>query len=171
MKISEATYNQLNELLKKSFECNAIADNLAYNIGYLRYPNIEDIYHHSFAHAFPQFADEISPLMIELNARPVRIGFGDHKEEYRGNEALYDIFVDNDMMISDYRSEIKKTIETADLNGDDEIKIAMEELLLKVLPYVKQCDVWRNKADQYRNCPWEFDIHFEELTTFIEVVK
>ena len=168
MKISENTYNQLNALLKKSFESNAIADNLAYNIGYLRYPNIEDIYHHSFAHAFPQFADEISPLMIELNARPVRIGFGDHITEYR---SLYDIFVDNDMMMADYRSEIKKTIEIADLNGDDEIKIAMEELLLKVLPYVKQCDVWRNKAEQYKNDPWQFDIHFEELTTFIEVVK
>ena len=168
MKISETTYNQLNELLKKSFECNAIADNLAYNIGYLRYPNIEDIYHHSFAHAFPQFADEISPLMIELNARPVRLGFGDYKTEYL---SLYDLFQDNDRMMSDYRNEIKKTIETADLNGDDEIKIAMEELLLKILPYVKQCDVWAAKAKQYEKDPWQFDVHFEELTTFIEVVK
>ena len=35
MKISEATYNQLNNLLQKSFDCNAQADNLAYNIGKL----------------------------------------------------------------------------------------------------------------------------------------
>ena len=36
MKISEATYNQLNELLMLSFDCNARADNLAYNIDYSR---------------------------------------------------------------------------------------------------------------------------------------
>ena len=71
MKISEATYNQLNELLMLSFDCNARADNLAYNIDYSRYPNINEIYHHGFAHKFPQLADIISDLMIQLNARPV----------------------------------------------------------------------------------------------------
>lgn len=32
MKISEACYEQLNNLIKKSFDCNAQADNFAYNI-------------------------------------------------------------------------------------------------------------------------------------------
>jgi hypothetical protein len=31
--------------------------------------------------------------------------------------------------------------------------------------------VWAAKAKQYEKDPWQFDVHFEELTTFIEVVK
>lgn len=168
MKVSQATYEQMNNLLQKSFECNAIADNLAYNIDYMRYPNIGNIYHHSYAHAFPAFADEISPVLIELNARPVRIGLPDHTEEYR---SLYDIFIDNDKMAEMYRQEIKKTIEIAEINDDYEVKIMMENFLTEFLPYLKQADVWRDKAGQYRECPEEFDVHFETLTTFIEVVK
>lgn len=168
MKISKETYDQLNKLLQKSFECNAIADNFAYNIDYLRYPNIGDIYHHSYAHAFPAFADEISPLMIELNSRPVRLAIPDHTKEYL---TLYDIFVDNDNMAESYRSEIKKTIEIAEINDDYEIKIAMENFLNEFLPYLKQADVWRKKAEQYADCPNSFDVHFEELTTFIQIVK
>ena len=72
MKIEKATYDELNSLLRKSFDCNAQADNFAYNIDYSRYPNIGNIYHHSFAHVFPNLADQISDLMIKLNARPVR---------------------------------------------------------------------------------------------------
>ena len=53
MKISEQTYQQLNELLRKSFDCNARADNLAYNLDYSLYPNIQEIYHHKIAHKFP----------------------------------------------------------------------------------------------------------------------
>ena len=81
MKISEATYNQLNNLLQKSFDCNAQADNLAYNIDYTRYPLTADVYHHSFAHVFPQLADVISDLMIKLNARPIRKGINTYDKE------------------------------------------------------------------------------------------
>lgn len=168
MKISSETYDQLNKLLQKSFDCNAIADNFAYNIDYMRYPNIGDIYHHSFAHAFPAFADRISPIMIELNARPIRIGLADHTEEYR---SLYDVFLNNDLMVEDYRDTIKKTIEVAELNDDYEVKIAMENFLNDFLPYVKQADIWRNKAQQYSEDPDNFDVHFKDFTTFIEVVE
>lgn len=168
MKISEATYNQLNVLLQKSFDCNAQADNLAYNIDYSRYPLTADVYHHSFAHVFPQLADIISDLMIKLNARPVRRGIETHDKEYR---SLYDIFIDNDLMTEEYRQEIRKTIDIADMNEDYEIRIAMEDFLAKFLPYVKQSDVWRFKAEQYKEQPWQFDVHFEELTTFIPIIK
>ncbi len=168
MKISEATYNQLNNLLQKSFDCNAQADNLAYNIDYTRYPLTADIYHHSFAHIFPQLADVISDLMIKLNARPIRKGINTYDKEYL---SLQDVFIDNDRMTEEYRQEIRKTIDIADMNDDYEIRIAMEDFLNKFLPYVKQSDVWRFKAEQYKDSPWQFDVHFEELTTFIPVVK
>lgn len=167
MKISEATYNQLNELIKKSFECNAQADNFAYNIDYTRYPNIAEVYHHSFAHKFPQLADVISEMMIKLNARPVRRPVAGFESEYL---ALNDLFADNDRMVEDYRQEIRKTIDIADMNDDYEVRIEMEEFLRSFLPYVKQADIWRNKAEQYSADPWQFDVHFKELTTFIPLV-
>lgn len=168
MKISEATYNQLNDLLQKSFDCNAEADNLAYNIDYNRYPLISNIYHHSFAHKFPELADIISNLMIELNARPIRKTVEAHEKEYL---SLVDIFIDNDRMVEDYRQEIRKTIDIADMNNDYEVRIALDDFLVKFLPYVKQSDIWRFKAEQYKEQPWQFDVHFEELTTYIPIIK
>ena len=168
MKISEATYNQLNILLQKSFDCNAQADNFAYNIDFQRYPNIGNIYHHSFAHLFPALADQISDLMIKLNARPVRRAVNQYEEEY---SSLKDLFVDNDRMAEDYRLAIKTTIDIADLSNDYEVRIAMENFLLEFLSYVKQCDVWRTMAERYQNDIMGFDVHFEELTTFIPIQK
>lgn len=164
MKISLETYNQLNDLLQLSFDCNAQADNFAYNIDYTRYPNIGNIYHHSFAHKFPQLADTISDLMIKLNARPVRKALNSYTDEY---VSLVDLFADSDRMVEKYRQAIRKTIDIADINEDYEVRIAMEEFLISFLPYVKQSDIWRNKAIEYKDKPWQFDIHFEKLTTFI----
>ena len=164
MKISEATYNQLNELLMLSFDCNARADNLAYNIDYSRYPNINEIYHHGFAHKFPQLADIISDLMIQLNARPVRRQINGYINEYK---ELVDIFDDNNKMAEEYRQAIRKTIDIADMNEEYEIRIAMEDFLLKFLPYVNQSDIWLNKAIEYKEDPWQFDVYFDKLTTFI----
>ena len=70
-------------------------------------------------------------------------------------------------MAEEYRQAIRKTIDIADMNEDYEIRIAMEDFLLKFLPYVKQSDIWFNKAIEYKERPWQFDVHFEELTTFI----
>ena len=168
MKISESTYKKLNELVKYSFELNAFADNCAYNIDYMQYPNIGDIYHHSFAHVFPQLADIITELMIKLNARPVRLGLSDFITEYGD---LVVLFEDNNKKVEDYRKAIKETINIAEMNEDDEVKIALEEFLIKFLPYVKQSDIWLNKAQQYKERPQQFDIHFEELTTFIPIIK
>ena len=168
MKISESTYNQLNELLCKSFDCNAMADNLAYNIDYAYYPNIADIYHHSFAHKFPALADEISDLMVKLNARPIRKPLNGYTSEYLN---LVEVFEDNRKLAEDYRLAIKKTIDIADMNDDYEVRIAMENLLLEFLPYVKQSETWFNKAKQYENSTQQFDVHFEELTTLIPIIK
>lgn len=168
MKITEATYDQLNELLRLSFDCNAQADNFAYNIDYARYPNIADIYHHSYAHKFPELADVISELMIKLNARPIRKPVNGYSADYR---SLLDLFIDNDAMVESYRQEIRKTIDVAEINEDYEVKIEMENFLINFLPYVKQADVWRNKAEQYQAAPQQLDVHFEELTTFIPIVK
>ena len=168
MKMQKATYDELNALLRKSFDCNAQADNFAYNIDYNRYPNIGNIYHHSFAHVFPALADQISDLMLKLNARPIRESLNAYEAQYM---ELKDLFIDNDRMAEDYRQSIKKVIDIADLNDDYEVRIFMENFLLEFLPYVKQSDMWRTFAERYQNDPMSFDIHFEELTTFIPIKK
>ena len=167
MEISEETRKQLNELLYKSFDCNAQADNFAYNLDYMRYPNIAAIYHESYAHVFPQLADEISSLMIKVNARPVRKATHEYSEEYTD---IVSLFADNDRMTEDYRRAIRKVIDVAEDNDDYEVKIAMEEFLVDFLPYVKQSDVWRYKAEEYKNSPRQFNVHFKTITTFIPVV-
>lgn len=168
MKISEATRNQLNELIRKSFDANAQADNFAYCIDYTRYPNIANIYHHSFAHAFPALADVISDLMLKVNAKPVRKAINAYEADYKN---LIDLFIDNDRMVEDYRMEIRKTIDIADMNEDYEIRIAMEDFLVKFLPFVKQADMWRTFAERYQNNEIDFDVHFEALTTLIPIIK
>lgn len=168
MKIAEATRSQLNELICKSFNCNAQADNFAYCIDYTRYPNIANIYHHSFAHKFPELADVISDLMIKLNARPIRKALNAYESDYK---SLMDLFIDNERMVEDYRMEIKKTIDIADMNEDYEVRIAMEDFLMRFLPYVKQADMWRTFAEKYRDDEISFDVHFKDLTTFIPIVE
>ena len=166
MKISEATYKQLNELVQKSFDCNARADNFAYNIDYLQYPNIGSVYHNSFAHLFSALADKITDLMIKLNARPIRKELKDYDAAYL---KLYPLFVDSDAMVEEYRLAIKSVIDVADLHNDYEVRIAMENFLIEFLPYVKQSDIWRTIAEKYKNNEIDLEVHFKELTTFITI--
>ena len=165
MLITEQTRDQLNELLHFSFDSNAIVDNYAYNIAFYRYPNIEEIVHKHFAHKFPEFADIISDMMIRLDARPIRKGLADHVENFDGD--LYRVFEGIWGLCNDYRQSIIKTIEVAELNGDYEVKIRLEEFLVHFEFYRKQADVWFEYAKRYKDDYKSFDVHFEDITTFI----
>ena len=94
----------------------------------------------------------------------IRKQIGGYIEVY---DAPLKVFEENDKMMEEYRREIYKTIDVADLNEDYEVRIAIEDFLLKFLPYVKQSDIWLDKAKQYEKAPWQFDVHFKELTTLI----
>ena len=127
MLITEPTKNQLNELLKYSFDANAVVDNYAYNLAFYRYSNIEEIVHKHFAHKFPEFADFISDIMILANARPERQSLESHIEDFNGD--LYKIFEGLLALCDDYRHSIIKTIEIAEFNEDYEVKIHLEEFV------------------------------------------
>lgn len=165
MIIAEQTREQLNELLKYSFDANAVVDNYAYNIAFYRYPNIEEIVHKHFAHKFPEFADIFSDMMIRLDARPVRKGLKDHDEDFNGD--LYRIFEGILALCNDYRQSIINTITIAELNEDYEVKIRLEEFLTQFELYRKQADVWFEYAKRYKDDYKSFDVHFEDITTFI----
>lgn len=88
MRIHEETYNALNELAKMCFEMNAVADNIYYNMADLYYNHSAELFHHSYAHAWPQVADMISDEMLKLNARPVRLPVDGSSEKYDNLELM-----------------------------------------------------------------------------------
>lgn len=160
--ISKETYQQLNELLQESFACNEDADDCAYNLDFWFLTNMGDIYHHSYAHAFPKLADDISDLMIKLELRPYR----KKAEPYRN---IIDVFKANLDIAERYQRKIKTAIEVADMNNDYEVKIALENFLIDFLPYVKQAEMWYNKAIAYQGDEQQYDVHFEDFTPYIPV--
>lgn len=170
MRISKETYDKLNELLKTYFESNAQADNFAYNLNFHYLNKMGDIYHHSFAHAFPSdiFADGLSDLMLKLGARPIRIGFPSYDKDYgRDVKAL---FADNVKMLEGIRELVKETIDVADMNDDIEVKIFLEDSILhNVLAFLKQSEEWLDAAN-YLTVD-DLNIHFGEYTNFIEKIK
>lgn len=165
MLISEETREQLNGLVGLSFDANSVVDNFAYNLAYYNYPNIEEIVHEYFAHKFPDFADFLTDMMIELDARPVRKAMEAHDKDYQGN--LVKIFEDNLFMCDDYRRAIIQVIEVAELNEDYEVKIKLEEFLAMFNTYRKQASVWYEYAKRYEGDYKTFDVHFEEFTKYI----
>lgn len=170
MLISEETKEQLNLLLGDFFGHNSEADNLAYNLADSCYPNISTIYHKSFAHFFTgdEMADGISDLMDLLDARPVRKAVSAHEVNYNGD--IKKIFFDNLEMCDRCRSAIIKGIELAEMNEDVEVKIYLEELLMKFMPYRKQASVWAKYAERYENDYKSFNIHFNDITTYIPII-
>lgn len=167
MLMAQETCDKLNSLIAKTFEMNAFADNAAYNIDFSQYPQTSEIYHEAFAHHFPAIADVLSNLMIKLNARPVRHPLPGYTDDYHGD--IRKIFEDTVTMCELYRKEIITTIEIAEDNSDFEVKIALEDYLLKFLPYRKQADVWATEADRYENDYKSFDVRFPVFTTFISI--
>ena len=165
MLMSEETRDQLNELVRLSFDANSVVDNFAYNLAYYDYPNIEGIVHGSFAHKFPEFADILTDMMIELDARPIRKSIETHDKDYNGD--LLKIFEDNLSMCDDYRKAIIQVIEVAELNEDYEVKIKLEEFLTMFNNYRKQASVWYKYAKRYEGDYKSFDVHFEEFTKYI----
>ena len=165
MLISEETRDQLNELVRLSFDANSVVDNFAYNLAYYDYPNTEGIVHGSFAHKFPEFADILTDMMIELDARPIRKSIETHDKDYNGD--LLKIFEDNLSMCDDYRKAIIQVIEVAELNEDYEVKIKLEEFLTMFNNYRKQASVWYKYAKRYEGNYKSFDVHFEEFTKYI----
>ena len=171
MLMSEETRQALNTLLGSFFSHNSEADNLAYNFAIAGYPTISDIYHHSFAHFFTgdAMADGISGLMDNLDARAIRMANPAHDVDYAGN--LEAMFADNADMCRRCREMIMNVIDVADMNGDAEVRIFTEELLMKFMPYFKQARVWDTFCKRYKDDYKGFEVHFEDLTTYIPIIK
>lgn len=144
MRMTANSYLKMNELIGKCFDTNARIDNLAYNLDYHYLNEIAKVVHQNIAHVAPEWADLVSNKMLELNARPVRYTIGGYIDEIT---SLKDIFSELSTALMSLRDLTKELIETADIDGDDEVRIFAEEFLTILSPYIKQADEWINVAN------------------------
>lgn len=168
MLIGESTKEKLINLVTKTFQMNSFCDNIAYNLDGCDFAIISDVFHHSFAHHFPEIADDLTGLMVQLDSQAIRGQLSEDSMDYNGN--LVAMFADLVAECEKYRDEIIKTIEIAEYSGDYEVKIYGEEYLMQFMPYYKQARVWAKFAKQYENDLKSFDIHFKDFTTYINMV-
>ena len=160
MYISQSTYEKLNDFLQKCFQMNSYCDNLAYNMSMLCMLNVEPIFHEKFAHAFPGFADIISEMMVKLDARPIRKALTENIDDY-DNFKL--IFADLKEAVDNYREDIIGVIESADINGDFEVQITMENFLSDFMKYLNQVNIWYKKSKEYSQIE-DFNQDFASFT-------
>ena len=160
MYISQSTYEKLNDFLQKCFQMNSYCDNLAYNMSNLNLINVEPIFHEKFAHVFPGLADTVSEMMIKLDARPIRKSLADNVDDYDNFKLIFADLKDN---IDVYRKDIIDVIESADINGDVEVQIVMEDFLRNFMNYLNQVNIWYKKSKEYGHIE-DFNRDFASFT-------
>ena len=163
MRMTLNSYNNMNELVRKCFDANAIIDNLAYNLDFYYYNQIAEVVHHKVAHVMPVWADIVSDKMLELSARPVRKGIGEYDADIPNLKEIFKILLET---FYDIREFTRNLIESADMNGDDEVRIFGEEFLMRVSPFIKQAEEWVNASEKLNEN--ELNIHFNLYTHFIK---
>lgn len=164
MRISKESYDGMNALTAMCFNANAIIDNLAYSLDYHYYTKIADIVHHNVAHVMPMWADLITDEMLQLSARPIRKDIGGYSTDYNDLKEIFNVLMKT---LLEIRGATKELIESADMNGDDEVRIFGEDFLMKIQPYIKQVDEWVTAANNID--PHTLNIHILDYTHFISL--
>lgn len=164
MRMSNKSYNNMNALAAMCFDANASIDNLAYSLDYHYYNKIAEVVHLHVAHIMPEWADLITDQMLELSARPVRLNINGYNKDYEDVKDVFAALLETLMGISSFTKDL---IESADMSGDDEVRIFGEEFLMKVSPFIKQAEEWSNAAKLMD--PHSLNIHIKDYTHFIEL--
>lgn len=166
MQISQETVDKINWLSGQMFSANACLDNLAYNLGHLDLPHMEEIVHSKVAHAAPLWADVLSDLLLEFDARPIRLPVQGFNKDYQGDVVA--IFEDMYSLMNELLNDTKATIDVAELNDDVEVKLELEDFLEDLVPYAAQARLWLKTARRYVGNEVSFDIHFAQFTNINE---
>ena len=154
----------MNALAAMCFDANAFIDNLAYSLDYHYYNKIAEVVHLHVAHIMPEWADLITDQMLELSARPVRLNINGYNKDYEDVKDVFAALLETLIGISSFTKDL---IESADMSGDDEVRIFGEEFLMKVSPFIKQAEEWSNAAKIMD--PHSLNIHIKDYTHFIEL--
>ena len=161
--MESTTVEMLNRFLQVLFNGNALIDNVCYNLKYRNYAQIEGAIHGPVAHLMGAWADEVSDLMDELGARPVRYALPDNVEDMDPVQSLEKLV----SFFDDLRAKVAKVIEVAEEAGDLEVKLFFENFLTdKVIKYRKQAIQWRDAiktigADS-------LNVHIADYTSYIK---
>ena len=154
----------MNALAAMCFDANAFIDNLAYSLDYHYYNKIAEVVHLHVAHIMPEWADLVTDQMLELSARPVRLNINGYNKDYEDVKDVFAALLETLIGISSFTKDL---IESADMSGDDEVRIFGEEFLMKVSPFIKQAEEWSNAAKIMD--PHSLNIHIKDYTHFIEL--
>lgn len=161
--IAQETESALNHLLQHLFLGNALLDNVYYNLKSMYYDNLADAIHEPVAHKLPELADEVTDMMFNLGAKPVRLGLADCTEQYSDASAAFKHIVE---YFSKLKDGVKSTIEMADYKDDTEVCIWLEEFLdEEIIPMLKQADEWSTICDRIGSN--SFDIHIKDYTHYL----
>lgn len=153
----------MNALAAMCFNANAVIDNLAYNLDYHYYNQIAEVVHLHVAHVMPEWADLITDQMLQLSARPVRLDINGYDTDYEDLKEIFKVLLET---LQEIHSFTKDLIESADMSGDDEVRIFGEEFLMKVSPFIKQAEEWLNAANIMD--AHTLNIHIHDYTHFIK---
>ena len=151
----------LNTLLQATFQMNSHADNCAYWLAFNNFTNISEIFHEKYAHKFPEWADKISDMMINLGYKPERYCLEENNYDYSD---YMELFEDVETELEHYRELICRTIDTANTFKFRELVGFLDDFLLELVEYKKQVKIWINKASITLNSSLEFDLHFGKFT-------
>ena len=163
MKMSEQTRESLNRFVQELFNGNARIDNLYYNLTYKNQARLADSIHEPVAHVLGEWADEVTRLMDRLGARAVRYGLEDHNKEY----GVKEVFADLSQYFEHLGIVAGKIIEDADMSGDIEVRIFMEDFLnRRILPFRKQAEEWRQASEVLDENT--FNIHVDDYTHYLK---
>ena len=161
--MEEQTKEMMNRFLQYLFNGNAVIDNICYNLKYRNYARIEGAIHGPVAHVMGVWADEVSDLMDELGARPIRYSLPDNIEDMDPQSCLEKLVA----YFEGLRSNVTKAIDASEEAGDLEVKLFFENFMTeKIVKYRKQAIQWRDAikaigADS-------LNVHIEDYTSYIK---
>lgn len=161
--MQEKTVEMMNRFLQFLFNGNALIDNICYNLKFNNYARIEEAIHDPVAHVMGKWADEVSDLMDELGARPVRYALPDNVEEMEPEACLERLV----LFFEELRVNVIKAIESAEEAGDYEVKIFFEDFLVnKIVLYRKQAFEW---CDAIKDIGADsLNVHIKDYTSYLK---
>lgn len=138
---------------------NSHADNCAYWLDVNNYVKAQDLFHHKYAHIFPEWADLFSELMTSLGGRPVRGPLTANTEEYENQLAMFE---DVATHLIQFREICYGVADEAEMHNDREVIDAIDSFLRDNVKYFKQVSIWQDKAGKLS--PQTFDRYFDGFT-------
>lgn len=166
MVISKESADNINDIMRLCFQMNSFSDNLAYYFDSSDLPQIGDIYHHRWAHYWPQLADVLSTALIQWGYKPTRKGLASNEDTYAN---VADAFADNERAMEEFCNAVRKGIEIADMSDSPDSRIFLENFLDSLRPYIHQARLWKTRAVMLNNDPNRFDDYFENYTLIPEL--